>query len=104
MTPEHCRNIDEIRAGIDTVDEEIVRLIGERARYVKAAARFKRSETAVRDEKRVAAVIDSKRKLAAAYDVSPELIEAVYRTMIGHFINEEMTHWETLAGRIGFTK
>ncbi|WP_026309909.1 chorismate mutase [Niabella aurantiaca] len=96
MTPEHCRNIDEIRAGIDTIDEEIVRLISQRARFVKAAARFKRSETAVKDEKRVAAVIGSKRKLAVAYDVAPGLIEAVYRTMIGHFINEELEHWKTL--------
>lgn len=96
MNPEHCNNIDEIRAEIDIIDHEMVRLIGQRARFVKAAARFKRSETAVRDERRVAAVIASKRKLAEACDVSPELIEAVYRTMVGYFINEELEHWKTL--------
>ncbi|MBO9594739.1 MAG: chorismate mutase [Niabella sp.] len=96
MIPEHCNNIEEIRAAIDTIDHEIVRLIGRRAGFVKAAARFKKSETAVRDERRVEAVIESKRKLAAACDVSPELIEAVYRTMIGYFINEELEHWKTL--------
>lgn len=94
MTPEHCNNIEEIRAGIDAIDDAIVRLIGQRANFVKAAAKFKGSEKAVRDEKRVAAVIDSKKKLAAAHDVSPELIEAVYQTMIGYFVNEELEHWK----------
>jgi len=96
MTPEHCNSIDDIRKEIDIIDDEIVRLIGRRAQFVKAAARFKRTETAVRDEKRVTAVIDSKKKLAAAHDVSPELIEAVYHTMIGYFVNEELEHWKTL--------
>ncbi|WP_300598612.1 chorismate mutase [Niabella sp.] len=97
MIPEHCNNIEDIRAEIDAIDQEIVRLIAARARFVKAAARFKKSETAVKDEQRVAAVIESKRKLAEANDVSPELIEAVYRTMIGYFVNEELQHWKALA-------
>ncbi|SDD15380.1 chorismate mutase [Niabella drilacis] len=95
MSPEYCNNIDDIRKEIDVIDEAIVRLIGRRAQFVKAAAKFKRTETAVRDEERVAAVIGSKKQLAIAHGVSPELIEAVYHTMIGHFVNEELEHWKT---------
>ncbi|MCF3109743.1 chorismate mutase [Niabella sp. CC-SYL272] len=96
MIPDHCNTLEEIRAEIDTIDHEIVRLIGQRAGFVKAAARFKKSETAVEDKQRVAAVIESKRALAETYKVSPGLIEAVYRTMIGYFINEELEHWKSI--------
>lgn len=96
MIPEHCNTIEEIRTEIDNIDHEIVCLIGRRAGFVKAAARFKKSETAVKDEHRVAAVIESKRKLAETCGVSAELVEAVYRTMIGYFVNEELEHWKSI--------
>src|SRR5207249_5573456 len=41
--PEDCSSLGEIRAEIDRIDRSIVRAIGERRRYVIAAAKFKRS-------------------------------------------------------------
>ena len=46
-TPAECASLDEVRAEIDRIDRAIVALIGERAGYVHAAARFKASEAAV---------------------------------------------------------
>jgi len=37
-----CATLADVRANIDRLDDEIVRLIAERAMYVKDAARFKR--------------------------------------------------------------
>ena len=46
--PEECASIEDVREGIDALDREIVALIGRRARFVEAAARFKTGESSVR--------------------------------------------------------
>ena len=59
--PKNCKNMNDIRDAIDNIDENIVKLISKRAKYVHKASEFKQSEIAVRDEKRVKAVISSKK-------------------------------------------
>lgn len=93
-----CQGMDDIRHAIDHIDAEIVGLIARRAVYVHEASRFKNSEAAVRDDARVTAVVQSKRRLAEKLGASPELIEKLYRTMIEFFINEEMKAWEKHQG------
>ena len=43
IAPADCANLDEIRAGMDSIDREIVALVTERVAYVRAAAPFKTS-------------------------------------------------------------
>lgn len=88
-----CTDITDIRAAIDEIDEAIVRLISDRAAYVNKASLYKKSEEAVKDADRVAMVLQSKRDLASAYGISPDLIESLYRVMIKHFISAEMDEW-----------
>jgi len=91
--PKNCKNMNDIREAIDSIDENIVKLISQRAKYVQKASEFKQSEIAVRDEKRVKAVISSKKELANKYGVSSTLIETLYTNMIEHFIKKEMEEW-----------
>jgi isochorismate pyruvate lyase len=88
-----CKNLEEIRNGIDFIDNQIVKLISERAEYVQKAAKFKKSEQSVRDEKRVALVIESKKQLALKYNISPELISDLYQRMIDFFVQQELNEW-----------
>ena len=94
QSAEDCKSLDEIRRSIDNIDEQVVSLIAKRSKYVYAAAKFKSSEKSVRDSDRVEKVLSSKRDLAKAKGVSPELIENIYRLMIEHFINEELKEWK----------
>ncbi|BDU50419.1 chorismate mutase [Haliovirga abyssi] len=91
---EECLNMREIRDGIDIIDNEIVKLIANRAKYVKEAAKFKKDEKAVKDSNRVKKVLESKKELAKKYGASPDLIEKIYKMMIDFFINEEMQEWK----------
>jgi len=92
--PEQCENIEEIRSEIDIIDNQIVNLISKRAKYVDNAAKFKKDKVAVRNKKRVALVIESKKKLALKYGISPKLIGDIYKKMIDYFINEEIKKWD----------
>jgi isochorismate pyruvate lyase len=91
--PEECRDLSEIRAEIDRIDREVIRLIGERKRYVIAAAAFKTSEADVAAPERFARMLEDRRRWAEQEGLSPEIIENLYRELVSHFIAEEKAHW-----------
>lgn len=85
----------DVRAEIDRIDRQIVKLIGERARYVRQAARFKKNEGDVAAPERFAALLSARREWAHAAGISPDLIETLYREMVGHFIAAETKEWRS---------
>ena len=93
-----CRDLDEVRANINRIDRELVRLLAERGAYVRQAARFKQSTDDVRAPARVEQVIQRVRALAEEHGASPDLVEGVYRTMIARFIDEELREHARDAG------
>jgi isochorismate pyruvate lyase len=84
----------EVRAGIDRLDEEIVALIGERFRYMDAAARIKSTRISVRDEVRKAEVIGNAKRHAAAAGVPLPLIEELYERLVEGSIAYELERFD----------
>lgn len=90
-----CTDMIEIRAEIDNIDTQIVKLIAKRSEYVHEAAKFKTDENSVKDSKRVQQVLNSKKELATEHGAPPALIEELYKMMINFFINKEMEEWKS---------
>ena len=84
-----CSTMDEVRAEIDRIDKMLVDLIGERFGYVDRAWQLKNSPAEARVPWRVQQVIDKVRAHAGEKDLPPELVEALWRQMIGWFIQYE---------------
>ena len=91
--PEDCSNIEDVRENIDVLDREIVALIGRRSQYVEAAACFKTSESSVRAPERQRAMLGVRRQWADEEGLSPEVIEAVFQTLIDYFVQRELHGW-----------
>jgi isochorismate pyruvate lyase len=88
--PAQCRDMSEVRVEIDRVDSGLVDLIAERFGYVERAWQLKleaRQEANVpwRNQQ----VIDKVRARAAEKGLPPDLVEALWRQMIGWFIQYE---------------
>ena len=83
-------SLDDVRAQIDALDAEIVRLLAERGRCVAQAARFKRTAAEVAAPQRAEQVIGKVRALAVAHDADPDIVEAIYRTIIARFTSAEL--------------
>lgn len=96
--PADCHSLSEVRQEIDRLDERIISLLGERARYVSAAARFKTSESAVAAPERQAAMLEVRRQWAQREGVSPDLVEDLYRRLVAHFIERELQEWRGNSG------
>lgn len=89
--PVECLTIDEVRSEIDRIDRVIVSLLAERHAYVHSIMRFKQNEADVHAPRRQAQVIALRRQWAEAENLDPDLIETLYRTLIEHFVAEELT-------------
>ena len=70
QTVTECASLDEVRANIDRLDHEIVRLLAERERYVVQAARFKQTTADVHAPARVEEVAAKVRRIALQYGAS----------------------------------
>lgn len=88
-----CESLDAVRTEIDRIDQAIVRLIAERGEYVSQAARFKGSTTEVKAPQRVEQVIAKVLAKADECGAQRAVVEAVYRSMIGAFIEVELSHY-----------
>jgi len=94
VRPADCTGMAEVRGGIDRLDAEIVALIGERFRYMDAAARIKPSREAVRDEARKAEVIANVKRHARAANVPAALIEQLYEQLVEASIAYEFERFD----------
>ncbi len=92
--PEECLDMQEIRTQIDSIDKNIIELLGNRFQYVKAASKFKTDENSVKAPERLAAMLVQRRKWAEENCLSPDIIEKMFRDLVGYFIDQEMKHWE----------
>ena len=81
--------MEEVRAEIDRIDAALVDLIGERFAYVDRAWQLKNSPADARVPWRIQQVIDKVKARAAENNLPPELVEALWRQMIGWFIQYE---------------
>lgn len=95
-TPAECTSIEEVRAQIDRIDRAIVSAIAERRQYVQAIMRFKQTEADVQAPQRQQALLQARRCWAEEDGLNPDLVEALYRELVAHFVEEEL---ETLARR-----
>ncbi len=88
-----CGSIAEVRANIDRLDRDIVRLLAERSTFVTQAAALKSTRAAVVDPARIEEIIAKVRAQAGELATDPDLIERIYRAMIDAFIAFEDGHW-----------
>jgi isochorismate pyruvate lyase len=89
IKPEDCKNMDEVRTEIDRLDTALVALIGERFGYVDRAWQLKDNPEEATVPWRIQQVIDRVRAKAEEEGVPPDLCEALWRQMIGWFIQYE---------------
>jgi isochorismate pyruvate lyase len=88
----------EIRAAIDALDREIVRLLAERLRWTRDAARFKADEAEVAAPARVEEVVARVMALAAERGLPAEIVEPVYRALIAASIEDQRRLFRRIAG------
>ena len=95
--PDDCRDMTDVRQGVDEIDRMLVALIARRQGYMDAAARIKTDRNVVRDEKRIQDVLAKVKAECARQGLSFEAIaEPVWREMMERCIAYEFEVWDDL--------
>lgn len=81
--------MDEVRVEIDRLDKAIVEAIAERFTFVERAWQLKNDPSEATVPWRIQQVIDRVREHAEKNELPPDLAEALWRQMIGWFIQYE---------------
>ncbi|SFU75443.1 isochorismate pyruvate lyase [Paenacidovorax caeni] len=86
---QHCTTMEDVRRYIDALDDVLVPLLVTRGGYMTQAARIKQSDSQVRDEERIEAIVARVRARAVQEGGQPDVIEAIYRSMMEAYIAYE---------------
>ncbi|MRI83128.1 MAG: chorismate mutase [Nitratiruptor sp.] len=89
-----CKSLEEVRQEIDKIDEEIVKLIAQRSRYVKQAAKFKVSVEEIKSQERIDHVLSHVRHLAASLGISPNLVADIFKILIDKMVEMEIEEFK----------
>ena len=96
--PQDCQTMAEVRAGVDALDRELVRLLVRRQGYMDAAARIKPTRDAVYDEARIEDVVAKVLVEAKRAGLSADIAEPVWRMLIERCIAHEFERWDAERG------
>jgi len=83
-------SLQEAREAIDLIDTEIIRLLGNRAKYVHQVVKFKKGPEEVPARERYNQVMQRRRELAKEHGLKPDVIEKMYKILVDNFIEEEL--------------
>lgn len=92
--PEHCETMQDVRAGVDALDRELVLMLVRRQGYMDAAARIKRDRDSVHDDARIEDVVTKVLAAAKAAGLSKDIAEPVWRKLIERCIAYEFDAWD----------
>ena len=94
---QHCTTKEDVRRHIDALDDVLAPLLVQRGGYMTQAARIKHSDSQVRDEERIEAIVARVRVRTEIEGGAPEaVIEAAYRAMIDASIEFEHGEFKRL--------
>lgn len=86
---EQTLNLATIRAEIDRIDAAVIALLGERARWVEKAGKFKPTVAQVRVPERERQVIQRVCQLSVEHGIDPSFAEQLYLMMLDYFVSHE---------------
>jgi monofunctional chorismate mutase len=79
------KTLEQYRAEIDALDDEIIALLGKRFEIVKNVGHLKTAQNLeIIQHKRVREVLDRARELGVKNDLDPDFMSALYTLMIDH--------------------
>jgi isochorismate pyruvate lyase len=94
--PDACRDMTDVRQGVDEIDPMLVALIARRQGYMDAAARIKTDRNVVRDEARINEVLAKVKAECERHGLAWTIAEPIWREMMERCIAYEFVVWDEL--------
>ena len=76
------KNMYELRKELDLLDNDLIKLVSKRFKFIEEAAIIKDDVSKIRDNDRIENIIKRLRELAIDNDISPDIVEKLWRFII----------------------
>ena len=83
------KNMEELRKDLDILDEELLKIISKRFKFIEQAAIIKNDASEIRDIERIEEIIIRLKGLAKKYDINSDIVEKLWRFIIDLSIEYE---------------
>ena len=88
--PGDCISAEEVRNEIDKIDHQIIKLYGERHKYIEEIVRFKEDEEGIIAHDRKKQVLHDRKKWAEENGLDADTFEKMYILLIENNIKREL--------------
>jgi isochorismate pyruvate lyase len=80
--PSECRNLTDIRTAVNSIDRELIKLLGRRARYALAALTFKHDRKDIADPAHRRKMFAQRRQWAKRPHLNPRMIDRIFQAIV----------------------
>lgn len=98
LAPEDCADLGDIRHAIDTLDRELLTLLGKRMHYVLAASKFKPDEQSIPAPERVASMLADRSCWAEGCGLDGEFARSLFEQITSWYIARQVDYWRAQRG------
>ena len=81
-SPAACRDLTDIRAAVNALDRELVKLLGRRQQYALAALRFKHDRKSIGDPKHRRSMFAQRKACAARGGLNPKMTQKIFQAIV----------------------
>lgn len=77
-----CRSLVDIRAAVNAIDRDIVRLLAKRQKYALAALKFKHDRKSIGDPRHRKAMFAQRHLWAAPAKLNPRMVKKIFQAIV----------------------
>jgi isochorismate pyruvate lyase len=80
--PAACRNLTDIRAAVNALDRDLLKLLAARQKYALAALRFKHDRKSIGDPKHRRTMFAQRKEWAAGRGLNGKMVQKIFQAIV----------------------
>ena len=80
--PAACRNLTDIRAAVNALDRELIKLLVKRQKYALAALPFKHDRKSIGDPDHRGKMFAQRKSWAAPGNLNPRMVQKIFQAIV----------------------
>ena len=81
-SPASCRSLIDIRAAVNAIDRNLIKLLATRQKYALVALKFKHDRNSIGDPKHRRKMFAQRKKWAAPGKLNPRMVQKVFQAVV----------------------
>jgi chorismate mutase len=94
MSPINKKKLDKLRVKLDSLDNDLLKLIKKRSNLVNEVLKIKIYKKEIIDQKRIKLILQKIKKKSIQSNIDPKITKRIWKNMIWSFIDYEKRNFK----------